>query len=251
MAKKQKTKISPAVYKITGVMILSLVIGVVLCNLFYQFLTRSEYFTVKRIVIEQSLQFIDPNDLSRLKGNNIFAIDLQEVQRKLSYKYPQISQLKIVRRFPDQIALVAKKREPIAQIQIRNTVLTLDEKGVVLSMLKKADKSLPSINGIDVRNEKVSLGLPLNRSEIQTALNIIKEFNRSSALSSYQLKNVEVEHLSRINLSLSNDLNIIVDQDNIQKKIVILGVVLAQGSLNPEEVRYVDLRFKEPIIGKK
>ena len=40
-------------------------------------------------------------------------------------------------------------------------------------------------------------------------------------------------------------------RDQIVQKIRVLGVVLAQDALNLGDVKYIDLRFKEPIIGKK
>ncbi|MCK5081648.1 MAG: cell division protein FtsQ, partial [Candidatus Omnitrophica bacterium] len=60
-----------------------------------------------------------------------------------------------------------------------------------------------------------------------------------------------VENLSKIQFTLSNGLVIILDRNNIDRRIKVLGVVLSQGKLDMKQVKYVDLRFKEPIIGKK
>jgi hypothetical protein len=42
-----------------------------------------------------------------------------------------------------------------------------------------------------------------------------------------------------------------LDREKIAQRIKVLGVVLSQGNLDMDHVKYVDLRFKEPIIGKK
>ena len=47
------------------------------------------------------------------------------------------------------------------------------------------------------------------------------------------------------------ELKIIVDRDNIPHKMKILELVLSQAKPDFEGVQYIDLRFKEPILGKK
>ncbi|MCA9405326.1 MAG: cell division protein FtsQ/DivIB [Candidatus Omnitrophica bacterium] len=251
MPRKKKPKISPVILKVTGVVILSLVVGIFICNLLYQFLTNSEYFTVKRIVVEKTLRFIDADTFSDIKGKNIFTVDLPYFQRKLRYKYPQITDLKVIRRFPNQIDVIAKQRDPVAQTQLNEKILSLDASGVVLAITEKDDKDLPLLKGIELNPRQVSLGMPLRPKEFVSGLDIIKEFNRNSALSAYKIKSLELENPSKINLFLSNDLKVIVDKNDPNKKMTILGIVLKQDNLNFEEIRYIDLRFKEPILGKK
>ncbi len=65
------------------------------------------------------------------------------------------------------------------------------------------------------------------------------------------IKDINIENLSKIQLTLSNQLDVIIDRDKVAQKIRVLGVILAQERLDLKEVKYVDLRFKEPIIGKK
>jgi hypothetical protein len=46
-------------------------------------------------------------------------------------------------------------------------------------------------------------------------------------------------------------LQIIIDQDSIAHNVKVLGVILAQKQFEINQAKYIDLRFKEPIIGKK
>ena len=73
------------------------------------------------------LQFINKNDLTYLIGRNIFMISLKDVHRRLGYKYPQIAQLKIVKHYPDELLIQAKKRYPLAQAFVRKRIATVDE----------------------------------------------------------------------------------------------------------------------------
>ena len=82
-------------------------------------------------------------------------------------------------------------------------------------------------------------------------LKIIKLFKANSGLASYSIRDVNIESLSKIYFTLSNKLDVVIDKDKIAQKIRVLGIVLAQDRLDLKDVKYIDLRFKEPVIGKK
>ena len=149
MAKRKNIKPSPTALKIILVLIVTPLLAYVMCREVLQRVMFSDYFKVKSILIDDpALQFIDKQDLSRLRGRNIFAVNLKDIQNKLNAKYPQVSGIKILRNFPDQIQVVAKKRLPFIQISFAGKVLTLDLKGVVLSTSSPDDLNLPMILGL-------------------------------------------------------------------------------------------------------
>lgn len=251
MARKKKKKLAASNLK-TGLFGLSaLVLGVVLFIGISSFLNKSDYFKIKIIKYDPALEFINKRYTERLKGKSIFAVDLQKVQKQLSFRYPQVKNLRVVREFPNQISVVAKSRSPVAQTRLLEKNLTLDDNGVVLSTTTKLDKNLPLIKGIKYASPKIDVGLPLKGKSISTALNIIDEFDEHRTLAHYQIAEVNVANLSNIQFDLSNKLRIIVDRDNMKQKMELLSVLLAKGRLRLKEVKYIDLRFKEPIIGKK
>ncbi|MCK5012399.1 MAG: cell division protein FtsQ/DivIB [Candidatus Omnitrophica bacterium] len=251
MARKKNSKTRPFIIKF--ILITFLVAGIgfsISCGVIYLF-ENTKYFKIQSITIDPSLQFINKRDLRNLKGKNIFEIDLKAIQRRLSYKYPQASELKVMKRFPNRIAVVAKQRHPLAQVQIKDRIATLDEEGVVLSSGGQARKDLPLIVGVRGDSRKLVRGLPFKGADIQTALKITNLFQANKSLSSYSIDRINVENLSKIYFTLSNDLEVILDRNNTSQRIKVLGVVLSQGKLDMKHVKYIDLRFKEPIIGKK
>lgn len=250
MARKKKSKIPPYALKAVLVIVLTLGLGFVICKALGFVMIHSPYFKITTITYDPELQFINKRDLANLKGKSIFEVDLLRVQKKLSYKYPQASNLKIVKRFPNQIAVVAKKRLPFAQSRLKNRTITLDSFGVVLSLSEKEEKKLPFITGLS-SDIHPRLGTSIKSKRLDSALEIIKSFQSHKMLSAFQIAKINVENLSKINVYLANKLLVILDQDKLQHKIRILDLVLAQGQLDLKNVRYVDLRFKEPIVGKK
>jgi len=226
-------------------------IGFIALNRAQYVFSHVDYFKVRSVTIDPSLQFINKRDLRSLMGKNIFKIDLKAVQRRLSYKYPQAAKLKVVKRFPNQVSVLAKQRVPYAQLQIQDKIVVLDREAVILSLEDKKDKNLPDIVGTKLKNPKLVLGMPLKGSDIWLTLKIIKLFSANSSLDPYVIKGVNIENLSKIHFTLSNQLDVIIDRDKIAQKIRVLGIVLAQDRLDLGDVKYIDLRFKEPIIGKK
>lgn len=252
MAKKKKSiTIHPSAVKLFFVVILSLVVGLGICKGVVHLLTHSDYFKIKAVIIDPSLAFIDRKDFADLTGKNIFTVDLSKMYRKFSFNYPQVSQLKIIRQFPNQLYVAAKERVPVAQAKIHSRYYTFDSKGVVLSSAAKQDNNLPIVIGVELDKSRVNLGLPINNPQLQAALQILSSYRENKDLQPYQVNSISVENLSKMLLVLSNKLEVIVDREKIDQKFHILGFVLSQGKLNMNEVKYIDLRFKEPIIGKK
>ena len=251
MARKKNLKIQSFVIKFVLIVILGGGAIYFSGNRLAQAFRSAEFFKVQSIVIDPSLQFINKDDLKDLFGKNIFSVDLNAVQGKLTRRYPQASHLKLVKRFPNKILIVAKKRLPFAQLNAKAKIVTLDEEGVILSVDDSKYDSLPDIIGMNTENLRVVAGLPLNAPSLRTALKLIKLFNEDTSLSQYAVEQVNLSNMSKVYFMLSDSLQIIIDQDNIAHNLKVLGVILSQKEIEIKQVKYIDLRFKEPIIGKK
>ena len=211
----------------------------------------SERFKVREIVYDPDLQFMKSGKLMSLKGRNIFDVDLGALERQIQTQYPEISQLKLSKKFPDEIQVTARRRIPFAQTKLKNKDIVLDPEGIVLSLNGGAGKDLPAIVAADSDHSPINLGMPLRSQDIQAALQVIKAFRMNKSLANRRISTIDVNNLSQIEFQMADSFKIIVDQVSVQQKIQMLSFLLAQAKLNSEEVNYIDLRFKEPIIGKK
>ncbi len=214
-------------------------------------LFESPYFRIKTIEIDRALSFIDKRHLNVLKGKSVFTVDLKRLEQDLRTQYPQISQIKIIKKFPSRILIVAKKRLAFAQASIQAGTVLIDDQGVILSVGSPVDKQLPLILGV-THHKRITPGVSLGGEDTLAALNIIKEFedNNTHHLP-YHLTKVDVANRWDIVFYLSNNLKIIVDKNDIGRKMDLLALVLSENQLTRENVKYIDLRFKEPILGTK
>ncbi len=251
MAKRKKVQLSPSAAKGLIICIVVPVLTFFIFSKFMHIIMQSDYFKVQSIVIEDpNLQFIDQQDLTRLRGRSIFTVNLKDIQKKLNMKYPQVAGLRIVRNFPNQIMIVARKRIPYTQVRLGNRIVMLDLRGVVVATTNKPDNNLPLILGVKTNGQRIFLGQPFLGQDVQAALKVLKIFQINKGLSAYRIARIDVSNLSNIEFYLTNNLKIIFDWDKIEEKINTLSLMLSQGQLKLNEITYIDLRFKEPIIGQ-
>ena len=254
MPRRKKRKTPAALIKniISVAICLAVLVGLFFFGKFLVSTAKdSDYFRVKSIIIDPELQFINKRDLSFLKGKNIFEVDLKNAQKKIMFKYPQVMHLKIIRELPNQLHLEAKKRQPALQAIFNKRVVTVDNKGVVLSTTTGKNKKLAFVEGFKGVSRDIMVGEAIKGDRMSSTLKIIRIFGDNKNLKEYSIDRIDVDNLSKITVYLEEGFNVILDRSSLNEKISMLGVVLTQGQIDMKTVKYLDLRFKEPIIGKK
>lgn len=232
-------------------------LGVFMYNKARDFLCHAAIFEVKEVVKSPALSFIESKHLQSLIGRNMFRIDLEQVQQQLQSQYPHIDRLRIVREFPNRLYLVARTRNPVAWARIGQGSFLFDRSAIVLPASHPIAR-FPEIRGVE-QDRQVVVGKPFASKRVRIALEIITDVKADSYLNSYTTQSVDVTHLSQISLVLKSpglplmqdQLSVIMDGDHIPKKVRTLGILLSQGNLDPQQIKYIDLRFKEPILGKR
>lgn len=248
--RKKKSDKKTIISKTVIILILAVFLGTFAVKSFVRFLHTSELFTVTAVEPVPSLQFIDSSDLSGLRGKNIFKINIRNVQRNLQARYPQIDNLRVRRKFPNTILIAARKREPFAVVVSDGRQMVVDEDGYVLSFDPNSKGDLPSIRGVE-QISQVSIGSPIRDRHLQAALEIVGAFRNNQRLERFKVEYADVKNLSKITMGLSNQMDIILDREKIPVKMDKLALVLSQNNLDFKKINYIDLRFKEPVIGQK
>ena len=214
-------------------------------------------FEVKDVTIDQSIRFIDKRDLKDLIGTNIFKVDIDKIQRKIAQEYPYIAQLKVMRLLPDRIQISAKKREPLMQIFFKKKYLQVDTQGVPLYFILQPSE-LPQIVGIPLERNWFYLGKPIRGQEMSKMVDILNFFKSSPYMRRWRIHSIQAGNLSKIDLvvltdthsgsSVGENMHVILDQDDTQEKMELLQMLISTNKIDLNKVKYIDLRFKEPVI---
>jgi len=246
------------------VIIIVICIGIFIIGESGKSLRNAGYFRIKEIIIKSG----DTVNLSNLKGHNIFEVDLNKLSRHLEIVYPNYKKIMVVRILPDKLFVDFIKRTPEAYIKLYKYYY-IDRDAVVFDALNfTGDPGLPVITGLETKLFGVKSGRAYDLNEIKSALEIIREIKKSRALRDYRIKRIDVASLDNSSVfltyfsgqdkALNNDnkpvsdlLEVKIGQGNIFDKVNILNSLLSQVNSDRFNIKYIDLRFKEPVIKLK
>lgn len=225
----------------------------------------SDYFKIKEVIIRNS----DTADLSYLTGRNIFSIDLKKESRYILESYPDYSSINVVKILPNRLFVDFIKRNPVALVKLYK-YFALDEEGVLFAAPAQPEElGLPLILGLETKIFGPKPGRKYNIKEIVFALETIKEIKRNQALKNYKIKKIDVTSRANAILFISLPqqtsaysvgqaaimpeglLEVRLGADNIEEKVAILGGIFTQGKFDLGNIKYIDLRFKGPVIKNK
>jgi len=219
------------------------------------------YLKIKEVVIIKD----DPVDLSYLKGKNIFAIDLKRESRYILEAYPNYRMIHMVRIFPDRLYVSFVKRSPLAIVRLYR-YFYVDQDLVLFNMPhKEIIEDLPVIVGLESRIFSPRSGKKQEAKELALAIDIITEARRSRNLKDYIIKKVDVSSPDNAALFMVIPYNhsdapglvlnpvpavveVRIGQVNIRSRMNVLAGLLVQLQKDLPGLKYIDLRFKEPVV---
>jgi len=243
---------------IVGLIILSLLVALRHVS---GVLSNASYLKIKEVIIIKD----DPVDISYLKGKNIFAIDLRRESRYILEAYPNYRRIRMVRIFPNRLYVGFVKRSPLAMVRLYR-YFYVDEDLVLFDMPQQESiQDLPVIVGLETRIFSPRSGRKQEIKELALAVDIITEAGRNRNLKDYTIKKVDVSSPDSASFfmitpyghtgSLATVLNPVpavvevkVGQGNIKSKMNVLAGLLAQLQKDVPDLKYIDLRFKEPVV---
>ncbi len=213
-----------------------------------EFFTTSPLFAVKDVLVDTSIRFVEPKELKGLQGRNIFKVNIRNVHTRLAQHYPQISELRVIREFPDRIKILAKKRDALAQVRWKNKFLLVDTEGVALYDAPSQQPFLPVINGIAL-GPKVVLGAPITSKSLRGVIYILNQIKAHKRTGALKIIALDAANPSKIEFTLEGGLHVLLDEENFPLKVQKLETLLGQ-RIDWTKARYIDLRFNEPIIAQ-
>lgn len=255
--KKEKIKLSSRL--IATVVLILLALGFILGYIWLS-LTTSDYFKIKSIVTKD----LSPDDFSYLLGKNIFSVDLKNESRHILQFYPESSKINLVRVLPDRLFVGSLKRKPIAIVKL-NRYFALDNNGTFFYTSKPEEQQLPLVLGLATKISSPLPGRRYNIREIAYVTNLLKEIKKSRELKDYIIKEIDLTSPNDVSISILYfletpgpegvkgtvaplSLEVKIGQDNVKGKIAILSSVIAQTRNDLASIKYIDLRFKDPVI---
>lgn len=241
------------------VLIISLVFSFII-GYIWKVLRSSDFFAVKQIVVRNSGSSFD-----YLKGRNIFSLDLAYESRKSILGCPDCRKVRFARILPNCIFVDFLKRQPLALVKFYKD-FAIDEQGVLFyPSVEILDAGLPIIYGLETKIFAPKPGTKYKKPELDLALAILREFKVNKSFQGFSLKRIDVANLESASFFMLLPKQVVdfarlypqvqwmgfevrTGIGSIREKMIILGGLIIQTRKEWNNIKYIDLRFKEPLI---
>jgi cell division septal protein FtsQ len=218
------------------------------------FLQKSDYFKLRAVDVKAS--FLDPRAASSIsnrifnayKSKNIFDINLKYIAQSIQNSYGDVRDVVAGISLPDRLVITLKLRRPVALIK-SGKFYPVDEDGVILPGGSRVEalNDLPVINGLDIR----TLNSGMTGRNLDLTLELLGEIRRSRALSVFGVSSISVYDPRNMSFCLKNGVEVRIGQENFRERLNLLSKALKDPRLVMDNVRYIDVRFRDIVVGPK
>ncbi|MFH1458311.1 MAG: hypothetical protein ABIG31_04000 [Candidatus Omnitrophota bacterium] len=230
----------------------------------WRFLRTSDQFKITEVLTRDDTTI----DFSYLKGRNLLSLDLRQESRNILQYFPECKRIRMVRILPNRIFINLIKRKPVALIKLYR-VFALDEDQVLFevpALVDSQEYGLPVILGMETKIFGPKIGQKYNIKELEFALSIIKEAKRNKVLRDYKIRKIDVPNTTNacvfvipgtsdyeyIDSTLRYEgLEVKLSSDRVGYKVAVLANLMVAAKKEWNNIKYIDLRFKEPVIKLK
>ena len=206
---------------------------------------RADAFRITQVHLPgaSSLKLPEP-----LIGENLWALDIRALADALHRQQPWLKTVRVVRQLPNTIRIQAIERTPMAQVKLASWY-PVDREGFVLPEgAAEPSPGLIRITGVDSGRTGVRVGA-LNADEhLAAGLRVVQSLRKTGALSR-RLTAVDVTNLQQLRLTLDGQTEVRCGAEaELSAQLERLQAALKIIAKQPMTVRYIDIRFNEPVI---
>lgn len=221
------------------------------------FLYRSDYFRLRtieaRVVAPESalVPSIKYDQLLSLyKGRNVFSLNLKSIENFFEEVYPDAKEITANIALPDKIVVRLKCRWPAAILRGDRSYV-IDNDGYLLSGVYSASsKSLIVIEGIGT-GPSARAGRRFRSENLKPALELLKEIRRARFLARYGVSRINAADPANMAFYLASGVEVKIGSEDFRDRLKILEKTLRDPRLILEKIDYIDVRFKDAVIGPK
>jgi cell division septal protein FtsQ len=198
---------------------------------------QAEIFRIVEVNLpaHSSLKLREP-----LIGEPIWSVNLEALAESLHAQQPWLKEVRVIRQLPNTLRIHTVERLPVAQVQMGGWH-PVDREGVILPQA-----SATPIEGL-VRLVGVS-----QQDALQRGLRIRTRLSRSAPTLARRITDINVADEQAIRLMMDGAIEVRCGSEaELAMHLKRLEAALKTMAKQPLAIRYIDVRFSEPVIGPR
>ncbi|MFH1407319.1 MAG: cell division protein FtsQ/DivIB [Candidatus Omnitrophota bacterium] len=231
------------------------------------FLARHNYFDIKYIDVYIDGKPASPNLKNYYHfqaSSNIFDTNLKAIEAKLKYAHPEIRNVTVTTCLPDRLRADIISRKPVAQLSTTNIggsgfggrsnrYYPVDIDGMVLADVRNEPlPGLPEIIGAEGIREELMIGQKCYTPNLRQAYGLLSQIQQSGFIKTYRLHYIDCSDSKNLCFYIGNpEIEIRVGDGDFQRKLLVLSSMLDKMDTDVPSIRYIDLRFRDPVVGPR
>ncbi|MBR3932859.1 MAG: FtsQ-type POTRA domain-containing protein [Clostridia bacterium] len=221
-------KISLKRAKVAGIVCLSVVLVAIIL--------MSPIFSIDSVVINKN----DSNNTKEVekalgfsKGDNIFAIDITDAQKRVE-ALDRVDSCIIERTLPGKVTVTINEKNESGYIKVAKGYAGVDETGKVMTVTKSKQRGIPMISGIIIsepkKNDYIKSDEKKGKQKTQTVIRVLASLKEHDLVS--EVKTINVKDIKNLSLVLTTEtvVNLGMDgsdnDDKLEYKIAFLKAIL-------------------------
>jgi cell division septal protein FtsQ len=219
----------------------------------YAFALQGGLFTLQHLSVQGEQD--SPLKLGHVtglkKGVNLLSVDLAAMEKEIRVRFPEYRDVSVQRVLPDDIRIIVKKRQPLAEIR-GDRYYQIDDEGMVVSSSSRRFTQATLIQGLDANFKFLKKGEVIRSRVLKQVLDVILAIQKKGFLNDNQLTAFDVSDGRNYKMELNGRIEVRLASRNITEQLKKLEEAMANGlQIDTEKIRYVDLRFDDIVIGPR
>jgi cell division septal protein FtsQ len=204
---------------------------------------QAEMFRIVEVQLpaQSSLTVREP-----LIGEPIWSVDLHALAAALHAQQPWLKEVRVIRRLPNTLRIHTVERLPVAQVQMGGWH-AIDREGFILPQASATPiEGLVRLGGMGVRRA----GDASQPSALQRGLRLRALLYRHAPTVARRITDINVADEQAIRLMLDGAIEVRCGSEaEFTMHLTRLEAALQTMANQPMAIRYIDVRFSEPVIG--
>ena len=213
------------------------------------FATRSEAFRIAEIESSaNSALHIPPS----LIGQNLWTVDLESLAEQLHAQRPEVRSVRVIRSLPNRLRVEVVERTPLAQLKLGQWH-AVDLEGFIFAQDHAAPLDwLIMIKGAESQKVPLKTGKVNESERLALALRVVARLQEPPALGRHKAMAVDVSDPQHVVFTIDGETEVRCGSEaELPTALYRLRAALERIDKQSLEARYIDVRFKDPVIGPR